>query len=209
MSLTPMSPRSWRYYVREIAAGREDYYAHEAERSGKFVGRGAEMLGIAHQEADALALERLFGHGADPRSGVPLGRGFDPGNERAVAGFALTFSPPKSVSVLWALGNERASAEVLAAHEAAVAASLSFVEQHAAFTRRGHNGTLQVDTEGLLAAASSTGPRERPTHSSTPTSSSPTRCVPKTVPGSHSTAASSTRRRKRPGCSTRPRYAPS
>jgi conjugative relaxase-like TrwC/TraI family protein len=148
-----MSPRSWRYYVREIAAGREDYYAHNAERSGKFVGRGAEMLGIAHREADALALERLFGHGANPRSGVPLGRGFDPDNERAVAGFALTFSPPKSVSVLWALGNERASAEVLAAHEAAVAASLSFVEQHAAFTRRGHNGTLQVDTDGLLAAA--------------------------------------------------------
>ena len=99
-----------------------------------------------------MALERLFGHGTDPRDGSPLGLGFDPDNERAVAGFALTFSPPKSVSVLWALATEPASARVLAAHEAAVAASIAFVEDHAAFTRRGHNGVLQVDTEGLLAA---------------------------------------------------------
>ncbi len=148
-----MSPRSWRYYAEEIAMGREDYYAKGAERSGQFIGRGAEALGIAGQPADALALERLFGHGADPRDGSPLGRGFDPDNERSVAGFALTFSPPKSVSTLWALADEKASAQVLAAHEAAVAASLSFVERHAAFTRRGHNGVLQVDTEGLLAAA--------------------------------------------------------
>src|ERR1700722_2007443 len=30
---------------------------------------------------------------------------------------------------------------------------MAFVEDHAAFTRRGHNGVLQVDTEGLLAAS--------------------------------------------------------
>jgi conjugative relaxase-like TrwC/TraI family protein len=153
MSLTTMSPSAWRYYVEEIAAGREDYFARGAERSGQFSGRGAEALGITGHEADALGLERLFGHGADPRDGSPLGRGFDPDNERAVAGFALTFSPPKSVSALWALADEPASAQVLVAHEAAVAASLAFVEEHAAFTRRGHNGVFQVDTEGLLVAS--------------------------------------------------------
>src|SRR3984957_14674911 len=153
MSLTTMSPSAWRYYVEEIARGREDYFAKGAERSGQFSGRGAEALGIAGHEANALALERLFGHGTDPRDGSWLGRSFDPDNERAVAGFALTFSPPKSVSVLWALADEPASAQVLVAHEAAVAASMAFVEDHAAFTRRGHNGVLQVDTEGLLTAS--------------------------------------------------------
>ena len=152
MSLTPMAPSAWRYYAEEIVRGREDYFAKGAERPGRFLGRGAEALGIADHEAHVRELERLFGHGADPRTGAPLGRGFDPDNERAVAGFALTFSPPKSVSALWAVGDQPTADQVLAAHAAAVAASLAFLEDHAAFTRRGHNGVLQVDTEGLVAA---------------------------------------------------------
>jgi conjugative relaxase-like TrwC/TraI family protein len=103
-------------------------------------------------EADAISLERLFGHGADPRDGSPLGRGFSPEDSRAVAGFALTFSPPKTVSVLWALGDSEIAEEVTAAHDAAVRTSLAFVDEHTSFTRRGHNGVLQVDTEGLIAA---------------------------------------------------------
>jgi conjugative relaxase-like TrwC/TraI family protein len=152
MSLTPMAPSAWRYYAEEIVRGREDYFAKGAERPGRFLGRGAAALGIADHEAPVRELERLFGHGADPRTGAPLGRGFDPDNERAVAGFALTFSPPKSVSALWAVGDQPIADQVLAAHDAAVAASLAFLEDHAAFTRRGHNGILQVDTEGLVAA---------------------------------------------------------
>jgi len=152
MSLTPMSPSAWRYYAEEIAQGREDYYARSAERPGRFVGRGSNALGISGRKADAVALERLFGHGTDPRSGTPLGRSFDPNDERAVAGFALTFSPPKSVSALWAVSDQATSDQVLAAHEAAVTAAFAFVDDHASFTRRGHNGVLQVDTDGLIAA---------------------------------------------------------
>jgi conjugative relaxase-like TrwC/TraI family protein len=153
MSLTLMAPAAWRYYVEEIARGREDYYARSAERPGRFIGRGAEVLRISGSEADALSLERLFGHGTDPRDGSPLGRSFDPDNDRAVAGFALTFSPPKSVSVMWAVAEQATSDQVLAAHEAAVAAAFVFVDDHASFTRRGHNGVLQVDTDGLIAAS--------------------------------------------------------
>ena len=70
-----------------------------------------------------------------------------------MAGFALTFSPPKTVSVLWALGDAAVSSAVLCAHEAAVEEALAFLEDHAAFTRRGHGGILQVDTDGLVAAS--------------------------------------------------------
>ena len=39
---------------------------------------------------------------------------------------------------------------MLAAHEAAVEVAIAFLDEHAAFTRRGHAGVLQVDTEGLV-----------------------------------------------------------
>jgi hypothetical protein len=120
MSLTPMAPSAWRYYVEEISRGREDYYAMSAEHAGLFMGRGAEALGISSMEAGAISLERLFGHGVDPRDGSSLGRGFSPKDSRAVAGFALTFSPPKTVSVLWALADLDIANEVAAAHDAAV-----------------------------------------------------------------------------------------
>ncbi len=176
MSLTPMVPLAWRYYAEEIVRGREDYFAKGAERPGRFLGRGAAALGIADHEAHVRELEWLFGHGADPRTGGPLGRGFDPNNERAVAGFALTFSPPKSVSALWAIGDQPTADQVLAAHDAAVAASLAFLEDHAAFSRRGHNGVLQLlkcATRGIQEALGSAAPvrmaykpPERPTESS-------------------------------------------
>ena len=62
-------------------------------------------------------------------------------------------TPPKSVSLLWALPDEAISAEVRAAHDAAVHAALEFLQDHAAFTRRGHAGAVQADTDGYVAAA--------------------------------------------------------
>ena len=152
MTLTKMSPSSWRYYAEEVASGREDYYAIASEHRGRFVGRGAVAFGLEDADVSPLALERLFGTGADPRTGNALGRGFSPNDSRVVAGFAMSFAPPKSVSVLWACADEAIAAEVLAAHEAAVEVALAFLDDHAAFTRRGHNGVLQIDTEGLVGA---------------------------------------------------------
>jgi conjugative relaxase-like TrwC/TraI family protein len=53
---------------------------------------------------------------------------------------------------LWAVAGQETSDQVLAAHEAAVASAFAFVDDHASYTRRGHNGVLQVDTDGLVAA---------------------------------------------------------
>src|SRR5207302_4307939 len=100
-----------------------------------------------------MALERVFGHGAHPLTGESLGRGFSPDDDRAVAGYALTFSPPKSVSALWAVADETIAARMAAAHDAAVRAGVAYLEDHAAFTRRGMAGVLQLDTDGLVAAS--------------------------------------------------------
>jgi conjugative relaxase-like TrwC/TraI family protein len=152
MTLTKMAPNGWRYYAEEVASGRDDYYAVSSETLGRFVGRGAIAFGLADEEVSPVALERLFGAGADPRTGQPLGGGFARDRAGVVAGFPMSFSPPKSVSVLWACADEATSAEVLAAHEAAVEVALAFLDEHTSFTRRGHAGVLQVDTEGLVGA---------------------------------------------------------
>jgi conjugative relaxase-like TrwC/TraI family protein len=72
---------------------------------------------------------------------------------RAVAGYDLVFSPVKSISLLWALGDDQTRAAVEAAHHAAVEDTISWLEANAAFTRVGPGGALHVETHGLLAAA--------------------------------------------------------
>ena len=150
MGLAKMAPDGWAYYAREIAAGVEDYFAGHGEELGRWVGRGAEALGLCG-ETDVEGLSRLFGQGLHPLTGAALGRRF--GSDKAtVAGYALSFSPPKSVSVLWALAPDEVMSEVRAGHDAAVGAALELLQDHAAFTRRGHGGLTQEATGGYLAA---------------------------------------------------------
>ena len=150
MGLAKIAPDGWAYYAREIATGVEDYFAGHGEETGRWVGSGADALGLSGA-VDSEGLSRLFGQGVHPISGDALGRPFSP-DKTAVAGYALSFSPPKSVSVLWALAPAEIANHVREGHDAAVAAALGFLQDHAAFTRRGHGGTLQEATGGHLAA---------------------------------------------------------
>ncbi|MFC8797195.1 MobF family relaxase [Promicromonospora sp. NPDC057138] len=75
------------------------------------------------------------------------------GDRHAVAGFDLTFSVPKSVSVLWALADANTQARIVEAHHAAVRETLDLLERHVAATRVGKDGIAQVDVEGVIAAA--------------------------------------------------------
>ncbi len=70
----------------------------------------------------------------------------------SVAGFDLTFTPPKSVSALWAVADPRLASAIRAAHVSAVGAAMSAAERHAVFTRQGHDGVRHVEVRGLLAA---------------------------------------------------------
>src|SRR4051812_42301667 len=91
---------SWRYYDRGNAKGRENYYLAPGEEPGRWVGRGATQLGLCGQ-VDAEGLERLFDRGCHPVTGEALGRPFVHFKNRAtVTGYSLSFSPPKSVSLL-------------------------------------------------------------------------------------------------------------
>ena len=70
-----------------------------------------------------------------------------------MAGYDLTFSPVKSVSTLWALAEPAAADAIEDAHRAAVKDALTFIENHALFTRTGPQGIRQVNVRGLVAAA--------------------------------------------------------
>jgi len=70
----------------------------------------------------------------------------------AVAGFDTTFSPPKSVSTLWALAGPDLRAAIRAAHDAAVDDALTAGEAKVFFTRAGHSGARHVDVTGISAA---------------------------------------------------------
>ncbi|MCY7290079.1 MAG: relaxase domain-containing protein [Cryobacterium sp.] len=70
-----------------------------------------------------------------------------------VAGYDLVFTPVKSVSVLWALGDLDTARQVHDAHTAACRAVITWLEREAGVTRVGAAGIAQVDTHGFVAAA--------------------------------------------------------
>ena len=101
---------------------------------------------------------RLFAerHGRAPRDARELS-GFVAQESRApqvaVSGFDLTFSPVKSVSVLWALASPDIVRSIEAAHLAAVDDTIAWLERDVAFTRSGIGGVRQVAVRGLAATA--------------------------------------------------------
>lgn len=69
-----------------------------------------------------------------------------------VAGYDLVFTPVKSISLLWALGDTRLKQAVEEAHRQAVDEALSWIEDEVIYTRRGAGGVRKVKAEGLLIA---------------------------------------------------------
>jgi conjugative relaxase-like TrwC/TraI family protein len=89
--------------------------------------------------------------GMDPREPKVRLRGTvrDP----RIAALDLTFSAPKSVSVLAAVAPERVSRALVRAHEGALAGALGWLEDSAVQVRRGAGGASVEPGEGLVAVA--------------------------------------------------------
>src|ERR687891_1727329 len=137
------------YYLSKVAQGIEDYYSGKGEVPGVWIGRGAARLGLVGEVAGAEL--RAVLSGIDPATGQRLA-----GREGAkrVPRWDLTFSAPKSVSVLYALGGDEVAKEVVGAHEEAVADAVGYLERHATVSRRRVEDRIeQVRGEGLVVAA--------------------------------------------------------
>lgn len=138
------------YYEAQVAAGAEDYYAGRGESPGRWCGRGAQLLGLsAGGQVERGGFMALM-HGRSPVDGGVLRQ---MGARSTVAAVDLTFSAPKSVSVLFAIADDATSAALMAAHDAAVTETLSYLEREACVTRRGHEGRDRLRGEGFIAAA--------------------------------------------------------
>ena len=159
------------YLTRHVAAGDAGldagasltaYYEQTGNPPGRWFGAGLAGLGDASRRlrpgdvVSEQAMTAVFRDGVDPLTDDALGRPyprFDDGKRHAVVGYDLTFTAPKSASVLWALADDATRATVYAAHRAALASSLEFVEQRVIRTRIGDAGRHQVRTRGMVAAA--------------------------------------------------------
>jgi conjugative relaxase-like TrwC/TraI family protein len=151
LSIGKLGKGQERYYSAKVAQGSEDYYSGEGEAAGEWIGEGAARLGL-QGEVDADQLTAML-TGRNPVDGEPLlGMRGVPANG-LVPGFDLTFSAPKSVSLLWALGGPEVAKEVKAAHREAVGAALHYMQREACWTRRGAGGSEFLKGDGYLAAA--------------------------------------------------------
>jgi conjugative relaxase-like TrwC/TraI family protein len=137
------------YYEKQVAHGRDDYYTGRGEAPGEWAGAGAHELGLAGR-VEAGQFNALL-EGRDPRALEERLRAMN--SEPEVAALDLTFSAPKSVSVLFAVAPAEVSAALVDCHEEAVRAALGFLEEEAVFVRRGKGGARFEHAGGLIAAA--------------------------------------------------------
>lgn len=137
-------------YFKHMAA--DEYYTGkggqqpEAEADGEWAGRGAERLALEGPVSKADFEAMLSGR--DPKTGARLtlsGKSHAPG-------WDMTFSAPKSVSVMWALAPEADRKAIEAAHRGAVHAATTHLEDTHAFTRRGKGGAVREPVAGLTIA---------------------------------------------------------
>ena len=99
MSVSKIGAGQEAYYLDAVAQGVEDYYLGHGEAPGRWTGSASGLLGLAGQvHADEL---RAALGGRDPTDGARLIQA----RKDRVPGFDLTFSAPKSVSVLYGLGD--------------------------------------------------------------------------------------------------------
>lgn len=153
LSIGKLGAQQIGYYENTVAKGQDDYYSGKGEAPGQWVGRGAETLGLSGQ-VDGKLFKALMA-GIDPSDPAQKRRLRDSGRELKIVAYDLTFSAPKSVSVEFATQDGATSAQLVAAHEAAVAAALEYIEDAAVQVRRGHaNENVQrAGGGGLVAGA--------------------------------------------------------
>lgn len=146
LSIGAMKGGQQNYYL-ELA--REDYYLNGGEPPGVWHGQGAADLGLSGV-VDGEALTRLFEgmHPTEDRSLIQQQRYQERENR---PGWDLTFSAPKSVSVLWSQANEATRRALQEAHFTAVKAALDYLEDEIAVTRKGSGGSERAPARLVIA----------------------------------------------------------
>jgi conjugative relaxase-like TrwC/TraI family protein len=156
----------YKYLMHSIAAGDgplnhdvtslANYYSASGTPAGRFLGRGLAKLDGGNGVAEGTVVEdehlrRMLHECADPITGRQLATKRVRAN--GVGSFDLTFSPSKSVSVAWALGDRETRDVIYRCHQAAIAYVLDYAEREVFRVRAGTNGVVVDETNGVIAAA--------------------------------------------------------
>ncbi len=133
------------YYLSLSTA--DDYYLEGTEPPGFWLGEGAAALGLSGE--------------VQPEQFRNLLRGFSPDGERKLvknadserrAGWDLTWSVPKSVSVAWSQADPELRSRIEACVRKAVGQGIAYLEEVAAVTRRGVDGHIKEKAKLVFAA---------------------------------------------------------
>ncbi len=124
----------------------DDYYAEGGLAPSEWLGQGAQALSLAGAvDRDQFAL-LLEGHVAEQSLGT-----MRDGEWEHRPGWDVTFSAPKSVSIMAEVAGDR---RLIAAHERAVKTALGLAEQHFTATRIREDGSIRREATGNLVIAS-------------------------------------------------------
>ncbi|HEV7415513.1 MAG TPA: MobF family relaxase, partial [Tianweitania sediminis] len=126
--------------------GRDEYYT----RDGGGVWHSTGQTVVTHGAAVEAETFRDLCSGVDPGTGKALVRGAGEGHK---AGLDVTFTPGKSVSILWMSGTREQRDLIEAAHRAAVDRALRFVlDEKLVVVRHGAGGIHREQPNDLIVA---------------------------------------------------------
>lgn len=140
-----MGSGAHRYYT---SLGREDYYLEGGEPPGVWMGAGAKILGLSG-DVTPYKLRLLFrGYLTEKKRLVQ-----NAGKKSRRPGWDLTFSAPKSVSVLFSQAAPREREEIRACVRRAVERTIRHIEKEILVTRAGNSADIEYKAARSVVAA--------------------------------------------------------
>ena len=125
ISIKKISPKGAEYYL-ELA--RENYYLDGGEPPGLWHGNRAAALGLKGRMTRAQFENLFHGYSPDGKTNQVQNAGKMGGDQKRVPGCDLTFSPYKSVSIIWEMTPEHERRAIERAHAEAVQITPSIIE---------------------------------------------------------------------------------
>ena len=159
-----MGGNAWSYLVDSVAGEarpgrrrRSLLRRGQGTPPGRFLGRGLDGLGpgpgsvkagdvVSPRCCTACWPSWPTRSPARPWAGSPRR------HKAPVAGFDMTFRPPKSVSLMWAMGDQATRAAIEEVMSEALAEVIAWAEDHVFFTRTGAQGARQESVRGVVAS---------------------------------------------------------
>ena len=130
---------------------KTDYFIKGQEPPGVWLGRGAEKLELTGIVKEAELKNVFRGFSPDGKTPLVQNAGKMDGKLSRDPGWDLTFSAPKSVSIVWAVSGEQMRAQVEQAHFEAIRAVTREIEDKTVI-RKGKGGTEREQAELVIAA---------------------------------------------------------